>query len=269
MNTNFGRTPVATVSVFIQSALQYLLTTIGVPLFLMLTGYLNCGKKVGPGYFPKVLRVVVSYVLISLVTYGVLLATGEEHFSLRGLANGLGSFSIIRYGWYINMYLGLFLLIPVMNIVIDAGLQDTANRRAWLWLTGGGYSPGLPTFDAQPLWLHALSRLLEKLLGAELLPPGRADAKALARTAAETIPPLAALAVAGLPGAMPRASAFVMAAAYAQPGCAARRGLRPAGNGADCRDFPEPLRMVKTAMRLGFFLGGTTFAGHVPIFLYY
>lgn len=140
MNTNFGRTPVATVSVFIQSALQYLLTTIGVPLFLMLTGYLNCGKKVGPGYFPKVLRVVVSYVLISLVTYGVLLATGEEHFSLRGLANGLGSFSIIRYGWYINMYLGLFLLIPVMNIVIDAGLQDTANRRAWLWLTGGVFS---------------------------------------------------------------------------------------------------------------------------------
>ena len=137
MNTPFGRTPVNSASMFIQNALQYLLTTIGVPLFLMLTGYLNCFKQINASYFPKVIRVVTSYLLISVITYAVLIAIGEEVFSFKRLLNGLGDFSIIRYGWYIDMYLGLFLLIPLLNIVIDTAVKDIANRHVWIWMFVG------------------------------------------------------------------------------------------------------------------------------------
>lgn len=138
MNTAFGRTPVNTPSMFGQNALQYLLTTIGVPLFLMLTGYLNSGKRLTMEYFPKLVRVLVSYGLITVLTYGVLLAIGEESFSCKRLINGFGGFDIIRYGWYINMYVGLFLLTPVLNVVVDAAIKDTENRKAWLVLFGMG-----------------------------------------------------------------------------------------------------------------------------------
>lgn len=139
MNTVFGQTPVDTPSMFVQGAVQYLLTTIGVPLFLMLTGYLNSNKRLTAGYFSKVVRVVVSYVLISIVTYGILLTTGEESFSVKGFINGLCGFNIIRYGWYINMYIGLFMLIPALNIVIDVACHDGTNSNAWKAVLWGGF----------------------------------------------------------------------------------------------------------------------------------
>lgn len=184
MNTAFGRTPVDTLSMFVQNAVQYLLTTIGVPLFLMLTGYLNCTKRLTAGYFPRLARVLVSYVVISIFTYAVLLATGAELFSIKGFANGLGGFSIIRYSWYINMYIGLFLLIPAINVILDAAFNDHANCKSWLALFGGGYSAILIAFDAEPIRLHSVSRLLEELLGVGLLPLRCVDSASLARRTA-------------------------------------------------------------------------------------
>lgn len=157
MNTAFGRTPVDTPSMFMQNAMQYLLTTIGVPLFLMLTGYLNCTKRLTVGYFPKLVRVLVSYVVISVVSYAVLLAVGAEAFSIKGFVNGLGGFNIIRYSWYINMYIGLFLLIPVINIILEKALNDHGNHIAWLLSFGGGYPAILTSINVEPLWLHIVS----------------------------------------------------------------------------------------------------------------
>lgn len=138
MNTAFGRTPVNTPSMFVQGVVQYLLTTIGVPLFLMLTGYLNSTKHLSEEYFLKLTRVIVSYVVISLFTYAVLLNLGKEALSIKGFINGLCGFNIIRYGWYINMYIGLFLLIPAVNALLEHAWNDTTNCRAWIMLIGGG-----------------------------------------------------------------------------------------------------------------------------------
>jgi len=132
-HVGFHHMSIHTPYLFVLDMIYYLLTSVGVPLFLMLTGYLCCFRKATVGYFPKLLRILCSYLLISVFTYLVLIASKREAFSLWRLLNGLGGFSIIDYAWYINMYLGLFFLIPPLNIVLNAAVNDVANRRAWWW----------------------------------------------------------------------------------------------------------------------------------------
>ena len=133
MNTKFASTIFNTPSMLAQGICQYLFTSIGVPLFLMLTGYLNCRKKLERGYYPKIGRVLLDYLVISVITYLVL----EFHngYSLKDLLKGIFSFHTINYAWYIEMYIGLFLLIPFLNILWKE-LCETHNATGPVCLIG-------------------------------------------------------------------------------------------------------------------------------------
>lgn len=89
----------------------------GVPLFLLLTGYLNSKKELSSRYYRGGLRVAASYLLFSIIT--VLFrkyALGTEYSWLEW-GHKILSFSAIPYGWYIEMWIGLFLLTPFLNIL--------------------------------------------------------------------------------------------------------------------------------------------------------
>ena len=86
-----------------------------VPLFLLLSGWLLGGRRWSPRYYKGALRVVVAYGL-----------AGTACFLFRGLfldgplhpktwLREMLQFSAAPYGWYIAMYLGLFLLLPFLN----------------------------------------------------------------------------------------------------------------------------------------------------------
>ncbi len=116
LNTPFNNTPFSSGSMFILGMLQTLML-INVPLFLMLTGYLNLNKQVNRKYYRNGIRVVVSYVVISIITilYRKYYLGDTESWGMW--VRKILDFSAIPYAWYIEMWIGLFLLTPFLNIL--------------------------------------------------------------------------------------------------------------------------------------------------------
>lgn len=119
INTPFRQTVFEGVSMFLQGAAMPLFAT-GVPLFIMLTGYLNANKTVSRRYYRGCIRVLVSYLLFSVLT--ILFRRYWLHEELSWVQWGLKifDFSAIPYGWYIEMWIGLFLLAPFLNLLYKA-----------------------------------------------------------------------------------------------------------------------------------------------------
>lgn len=98
-----------------------------VPLFLLLSGYLMCNKKPTKEYYTKIARILGEYLLASLFCMACLafhqgngLIDIIQLFCLQSF--GIFSYEAAEYGWYVEMYIGLFLLIPYLNILYN-GLQ--------------------------------------------------------------------------------------------------------------------------------------------------
>ena len=116
LNTGFQQAIFEGPSMFIQGTMKFFFG-MGVPLFLLLTGYLNSKKELSSRYYRGGLRVAASYLLFSIIT--VLFrkyALGTEYSWLEW-GHKILSFSAIPYGWYIEMWIGLFLLTPFLNIL--------------------------------------------------------------------------------------------------------------------------------------------------------
>ena len=92
---------------------------IGVPLFIAITGFLSRQTRPTLSYYRKSLRVIVPYIVISIVY--ILFRTIRNHEAitfLDGLLMILG-FTAIPYAWYVEMWIGLYLLAPFLNILAD------------------------------------------------------------------------------------------------------------------------------------------------------
>ncbi len=86
-----------------------------VPMFITLTGYLMCRKTWSLKYYGGIAKTLGIYVLASVacITYkitvlGLTIPFGEAIWSIF-------DFSGANYAWYIEMYIGLFLLAPFLN----------------------------------------------------------------------------------------------------------------------------------------------------------
>lgn len=90
-----------------------------VPLFLLVTGYLMNEKKVSKKYYFNILISILTYLFISLLCLFIRKYFLGENASIRDLAIGIFTFETNQYAWYVNMYLGLYLLIPFLNIIIE------------------------------------------------------------------------------------------------------------------------------------------------------
>lgn len=92
-----------------------------VPLFLLLSGYLMLNKRPTRQYYGKLAKTLFIYFAASICcgAYSAYAAKAfwNETVSISGLVLGIFSFSTAPYGWYMNMYIGLFLLIPYLNIL--------------------------------------------------------------------------------------------------------------------------------------------------------
>lgn len=88
-----------------------------VPLFILLTGYLMNSKKISRSYYKGILHTIGIYIISSMfcIIYKSIVLNGGISFlyCIKEILN----FSGAPYSWYIEMYIGLFLLIPFLNIV--------------------------------------------------------------------------------------------------------------------------------------------------------
>lgn len=84
-----------------------------VPLFMMLTGYLNESTKIDVSYLKKILPIVCSYIVISIFAY--IIVMDNTNIKLVDIIIALLNYTADPYSWYVEMYIGLFLLAPFLN----------------------------------------------------------------------------------------------------------------------------------------------------------
>lgn len=104
-----------------------------VPLFLLLTGYLMSGKKLSAQFYGGLIRVLLTYAVTSVVFIMLLHYTGEADYTFKTAFLDITAFCGSNYAWYVQMYCGLFLMIPFFNILWER--LDTRNKRLALTVT--------------------------------------------------------------------------------------------------------------------------------------
>lgn len=122
LHTNYYGRSYTFKSIFLSSFIWMIFMT-RVPLFIMTTGYLMKDKTYSKSYFIKLLPVIGIYCLAaSIYTFFDVRVINIDYFG-KLLVN---IFSFSHYAWYVNMYIGLYLMIPFLN----AGFKSFNNRRS-------------------------------------------------------------------------------------------------------------------------------------------
>lgn len=115
VNTPYNQVLFEGGGMLLQGCLKAFFCNLGVPLFLMLTGYFNCRKEFSSEYYKNIKRVLIPYAIISVLTWAVLSA---DH-SIKELFFGTLGYKIIGYAWYVEMFIGLYLCVPFLNMVVE------------------------------------------------------------------------------------------------------------------------------------------------------
>lgn len=87
-------------------------------IFLMLTGYLKTVKPWGRGYYKSLVSVLLSYLFVSLISFPIRHFLLGEKLTLWQWAEKFITFG--NYSWYVEMYIGLFLISPILNLAMNA-----------------------------------------------------------------------------------------------------------------------------------------------------
>lgn len=104
-----------------------------IPMFLLLTGYLKNNNTLCKKYYSRIVQILLIYLISSLtyVVYNVNFLNLE--FNIKKIVLSILNFTISSYGWYIEMYIGLFLLIPFLNLLYKA--IETQKKKKILLVT--------------------------------------------------------------------------------------------------------------------------------------
>lgn len=93
-----------------------------VPLFMILTGYLNNKKDYNKSFFKSLLNIIIIWLFYSVIEYCFVNLLNDTHknLNLKNMLYNITAFRGCRYSWYIEMYIGLYLLSPVINKAYDS-----------------------------------------------------------------------------------------------------------------------------------------------------
>ena len=116
LNTNFYFVPISDNQLYLATTFRTLCMTC-VPLFLITTGYLMRKKELSKSYYLSISRVLISYFLYVIVFFLFNYFILHTELSIEFIRNNLLDFNQTGYSWYVEMYIGLFLLIPFLNII--------------------------------------------------------------------------------------------------------------------------------------------------------
>lgn len=131
LNTGFYAEPVLGRRMFVLCLIRTFFSCC-VPLFLILTGWLMCHKKLERRFYFGLSNTLAAYVLAGCACVFYKRAVLHiEGYSIARAVYSFFNFSASDYAWYIEMYIGLFLLIPFLNLIYN-GLDGKRNKRVLL-----------------------------------------------------------------------------------------------------------------------------------------
>ena len=112
-----------------------------VPLFMILTGYLMCNKTLSRKYYKGIRKTLVIFVLASIACmffksihdvkaardafyqfdFGTMFEAiaKTEKYGIKQYILSIFDFSGANYSWYVEMYIGLFLMAPFLNLAYN------------------------------------------------------------------------------------------------------------------------------------------------------
>lgn len=136
------------------------LFSICVPLFILLTGYLMCKKTLSRKYYKGITKTLIIYVLASIACMIFKAVKGNFTLTLNNIFFGILDFTGANYSWYIEMYIGLFLLIPFLNLIYN-NLKSKRQKQALVLtlivLTVLPTMLNIFNFDSTSWWLNPTS----------------------------------------------------------------------------------------------------------------
>lgn len=123
LNTGYYDVPVDRVSMYVMTIMRNMFM-VCVPLFLLLTGYLNIEKKIEftkrgiEKYLWKLGRVISTYLIATafILLYRVVIL--KETLTVKKMILNILGFQ--QYAWYVDMYVGLYVIIPLLNTLWHA-----------------------------------------------------------------------------------------------------------------------------------------------------
>ena len=86
-------------------------------IFMMLTGYLKCEKKFGKDYYKSLIPVLIGYFLCCSIIFPLQHLLLTEKLSFVQWMDKLFGFG--NYAWYLEMYIGLLLISPGINLMLE------------------------------------------------------------------------------------------------------------------------------------------------------
>ena len=101
--------------------------TIAVPLFLMITGYSMSQKKLSKKYYKGVLKVIGIYLLASVCCLLYEWFHMGKSAGFSKVFSGILNYNAAHYGWYVELYICLFLVIPFLNLIYN-NLKDKKQK---------------------------------------------------------------------------------------------------------------------------------------------
>lgn len=103
-----------------------------VPLFMILSGYLLCSKQLSISYYKRIVKIYITYLLAGSLCVLYEILVNQKGYGFSSLVLILLSFEDNMYFWYINMYLGLFLLAPFLNTMYN-GLGKQTHKKVLIF----------------------------------------------------------------------------------------------------------------------------------------
>ncbi len=142
-----------------------------VPLFLLLTGFLMCNKKLEKKFYRGILHTVGIYIVASILCMSYAMIKNGETFYFSQWIRNILDFSGAPYAWYIEMYVGLFLMIPFLNLLYHS-IVERKNKLVFIFTLI--FLVALPScmnifgFSILPEWWSGLWPLMYYFIGCYL-----------------------------------------------------------------------------------------------------
>lgn len=116
-----------------------------VPLFMILSGYLCVHKKWSRGYYGGLGTVITNYVFCGLICIAFMYFNAGIPVTAWTTVKRLLDFTAVPYGWYVEMYIGLFLLVPLINAGWNA-LPEGGKKAVFISLLILGILPNITNY---------------------------------------------------------------------------------------------------------------------------
>ena len=122
--SGFYNQPMTETPIIIGGALRMLCYQC-VPLFLMLSGALKRKAVFSAKHYIKIMPIIVNSWVVGLIVVAYKMIFNHEHWPLFTWLKSLWMFSQPGYGWYVNLYISLYLMMPIFN----GGYQMLKSRK--------------------------------------------------------------------------------------------------------------------------------------------